>query len=438
MAADTLRALQRGTLIRCWWSATSDRLERTRPDGFGSRADPPNPTPPGLNAALSHGAALLRASAVRRSCWPVSAICPRCGPTRCDGFSRPRSHILVPSWPTHPESAPPCSSPAAPTLYPLFGDGSAEAHARLRRPPAGRAGTHVGRRCPHRRRHRERSCCRPPDRAGSRHPGDPRAIRLAAPFELGAQPLDTPVSLGAISSSSRSAWWSVFLGRGLLGRGSSLAAVFFGGRGLLRGGPLRGRGPWWRRSWRCVLLRRARSSWRSPSPARSWRSTSPGGPWSSSPALLGSSVDLVAAAVVEVAAFLAVAFGTFLAPETYAFSSEPARNRGTAVALARLRSPVRGLRTIRAARGTFSNTPKPVIETFWPPAVEYVIVCTTAFSAASRLCLVAVVVGRQRLDQFRLVHGFPSPSFRRAHGGPRAAVPYACDAHARETEPGRQ
>ncbi len=73
--------------------------------------------------------------------------------------------------------------------------------------------------------------------------------------------------------------------------------------------------------------------------------------------------DFVAAAVA-IPAFLAVAFGTFLAPETYAFRSDPARNRGTAVALARLRSPVRGLRTIRADRGTRSNTPKPVIETF--------------------------------------------------------------------------
>ena len=74
---------------------------------------------------------------------------------------------------------------------------------------------------------------------------------------------------------------------------------------------------------------------------------------------------LVAAAV----AFLAVAFGTFLAPETYAFRSVPARKRGTAVALAFLRSPVRGLRTIRADRWTFSKTPKPVIVTFSPAAV---------------------------------------------------------------------
>ena len=74
------------------------------------------------------------------------------------------------------------------------------------------------------------------------------------------------------------------------------------------------------------------------------------------------------AAALLAAAFL-VAFGTFLAPETYALRSVPARNRGTAVALARLRSPVRGLRTIRAERCTFSKTPKPVIVTFSPAAV---------------------------------------------------------------------
>ena len=83
-------------------------------------------------------------------------------------------------------------------------------------------------------------------------------------------------------------------------------------------------------------------------------------------AVVFAAVALVAAAG---AAFFAVVFGTFFAPDTYAFRSEPARNRGTAVALARFRSPVRGLRTIRAARGTFSKTPKPVIETFWPLAV---------------------------------------------------------------------
>ena len=65
------------------------------------------------------------------------------------------------------------------------------------------------------------------------------------------------------------------------------------------------------------------------------------------------------------APFLA-AFGTFLAPETYALRSVPARKRGTAVALARLRSPLRGFRTIRAGRATFSKEPNPVIVTFSP------------------------------------------------------------------------
>ena len=74
------------------------------------------------------------------------------------------------------------------------------------------------------------------------------------------------------------------------------------------------------------------------------------------------------AAAALLAVFLA-AFGTFLAPDTYAFRSVPARNRGMAVALARLRSPVRGLRTIRAERCTFSKTPNPVMVTFSPVAV---------------------------------------------------------------------
>ena len=74
------------------------------------------------------------------------------------------------------------------------------------------------------------------------------------------------------------------------------------------------------------------------------------------------------AAAALLAVFLA-AFGTFLAPETYALRSVPARKRGIAVALARLRSPVRGLRTIRAERCTFSKTPKPVMVTFSPVAV---------------------------------------------------------------------
>jgi acyl-CoA synthetase (AMP-forming)/AMP-acid ligase II len=87
-----------------------------------------------------------------------------------------------------------------------------------------------------------------------------------------------------------------------------------------------------------------------------------------------------------VAVFLA-AFGTFLAPETYALRSVPARNRGIAVALARLRSPVLGLRTIRAERCTFSKTPKPVMVTFSPVAVWYVIVWVTALRARAASAL---------------------------------------------------
>ena len=77
----------------------------------------------------------------------------------------------------------------------------------------------------------------------------------------------------------------------------------------------------------------------------------------------------VAGAAADLLAVFLAALGTFFVPATYALRSVPARNRGMAVALARLRSPVRGLRTIRADRCTFSKTPKPVIVTFSPPAV---------------------------------------------------------------------
>src|SRR6266496_2055757 len=69
-----------------------------------------------------------------------------------------------------------------------------------------------------------------------------------------------------------------------------------------------------------------------------------------------------AAALVAVAAgFGATSFGSFFAPETTAFSSAPARNFGTVVFLARLVSPVRGLRTIRAPRSMASKAPNPVM-----------------------------------------------------------------------------
>ena len=68
-------------------------------------------------------------------------------------------------------------------------------------------------------------------------------------------------------------------------------------------------------------------------------------------------------------------------PATEALRSVPGRNRTTEVAAASLRSPVRGLRTVRAGRSIFSNTPNPVTETFSPPATVEVMVSTTAFSA---------------------------------------------------------
>jgi hypothetical protein len=93
---------------------------------------------------------------------------------------------------------------------------------------------------------------------------------------------------------------------------------------------------------------------------------------------------VVRAVVVFAAAFFAVVvvdFDTFLSPETYAFSSAPGRNFGTAVFFARVRSPVRGFRTIRAGRTTFSKAPKPVMATFSPRATSAVMVSTTCSSA---------------------------------------------------------
>ena len=93
---------------------------------------------------------------------------------------------------------------------------------------------------------------------------------------------------------------------------------------------------------------------------------------------------VVRAVVVFAAAFFAVAavdFGNFLAPETYAFNSAPALNFGTAVFFARVRAPVRGFRTMRAGRTTFSKAPKPVMATFSPRTSSAVMVSTTVSSA---------------------------------------------------------
>jgi hypothetical protein len=61
---------------------------------------------------------------------------------------------------------------------------------------------------------------------------------------------------------------------------------------------------------------------------------------------------------------LTVSLGSFLGSATTALNWAPARNFGTAVFLARLRSPVRGLRTIRASRTCRSKAPNPVMATF--------------------------------------------------------------------------
>jgi hypothetical protein len=91
-------------------------------------------------------------------------------------------------------------------------------------------------------------------------------------------------------------------------------------------------------------------------------------------------VDVVLEAAVF-DALLVVAFGTFLAPDTKAFNSAPARNFGTAVFFARVLSPVRGFRTMRAGRIAFSKAPNPVMATFSPRATSAVIVLTTVSRA---------------------------------------------------------
>ena len=97
----------------------------------------------------------------------------------------------------------------------------------------------------------------------------------------------------------------------------------------------------------------------------------------------------VALAMVE-----AAALGAFFAPETTAFRSAPARNFGTAVFFARVRSPVRGLRTMREGRTTFSKAPKPVMATFSPFATSRVIVPRTD----SRACWADFLLPSKWLD----------------------------------------
>ena len=82
-------------------------------------------------------------------------------------------------------------------------------------------------------------------------------------------------------------------------------------------------------------------------------------------------------------AALRVSLGSFFAPETTAFRSAPGLNFGTAVFLALIRSPVRGLRTHRASRTRFSKEPNPVIATFSPRATSRVMVSSTDSSACA-------------------------------------------------------
>jgi hypothetical protein len=78
---------------------------------------------------------------------------------------------------------------------------------------------------------------------------------------------------------------------------------------------------------------------------------------------------LRAVVAVDFAAALVAAsatFPSFTAPLTTPLNCEPGRNFGTDVFFTLTASPVRGLRPVRAARSTFSNTPKPVMATFSP------------------------------------------------------------------------
>ena len=103
---------------------------------------------------------------------------------------------------------------------------------------------------------------------------------------------------------------------------------------------------------------------------------------------------LLVALDVALAAGEAATLGSFFAPETTAFRSAPARNLGTAVFLARVRSPVRGLRTMRDGRMVFSKAPKPVMATFWPFATSRVMVSRTD----SRACCADLLLPSKWLD----------------------------------------
>jgi hypothetical protein len=82
-------------------------------------------------------------------------------------------------------------------------------------------------------------------------------------------------------------------------------------------------------------------------------------------------------------AVASVSFGSFFAPEMTFFRSAPGVNLGTDFFFVRTRSPVCGLRTMRALRTRFSNDPNPVMATFSPLATSRVMVSSTASSACA-------------------------------------------------------
>lgn len=97
-------------------------------------------------------------------------------------------------------------------------------------------------------------------------------------------------------------------------------------------------------------------------------------------ALLAVAVFLAVAVLVAVAVFFTA--GSFFLPLTTSLKDWPGRNAGTEVFLSFTGSPVRGLRAVRAARGRFSNTPKPAREILPPFATVRWISARTASRAA--------------------------------------------------------
>ena len=76
-----------------------------------------------------------------------------------------------------------------------------------------------------------------------------------------------------------------------------------------------------------------------------------------------------------------VGFASSRAPLTTSLKAWPGRNFGTAVLPTFTVWPVAGLRAVRAARSTFSKTPKPLIATRSPAATARVMASTTASTA---------------------------------------------------------